>query len=88
MIRTQTKIQNGLKMLQFYTVRPWKFDNDNWKTIYESLDDMEKLKFYSNSTKIDWLEYMANYILGIRHFCLKEEPHTLPDARRNMKKYN
>lgn len=31
--------------------------------------------------QIDWNEYLGNYILGARHFLLKEKPETLPKAR-------
>lgn len=46
---------------------------DFWaETIYSSLF----LPF-----QIDWNEYLGNYILGARHFLLKEKPETLPKAR-------
>lgn len=31
--------------------------------------------------QIDWDSYLCNYILGARHFLLKEKPETLPKAR-------
>lgn len=31
--------------------------------------------------QIDWNTYLGNYILGARHFLLKEKPETLPKAR-------
>lgn len=31
--------------------------------------------------KIDWEDYITNYIRGARHFLLKEKPETLPQAR-------
>lgn len=38
---------------------------------------------YHNSIffQIDWDEYIGHYILGARHFLLKEKPETLPKAR-------
>lgn len=31
--------------------------------------------------QIDWDEYIRSYILGARHYLLKEKPETLPKAR-------
>lgn len=31
--------------------------------------------------KINWDEYLGHYILGARHFLLKEKPDSLPRAR-------
>lgn len=31
--------------------------------------------------QINWDEYIGNYILGARHYLLKEKPETLPKAR-------
>lgn len=31
--------------------------------------------------KINWDEYIGHYILGARHFLLKEKPDSLPRAR-------
>lgn len=36
--------------------------------------------------QINWDDYIGNYILGARHFLLKEKPETLPSARRLLRK--
>ncbi|KAH7985469.1 hypothetical protein HPB52_025616 [Rhipicephalus sanguineus] len=33
---------------------------------------------------IDWVAYMEQYILGVRRYVLKEDPSTIPTARRNL----
>ncbi|KAH6935377.1 hypothetical protein HPB50_005406 [Hyalomma asiaticum] len=33
---------------------------------------------------IDWVTYMEQYILGVRRYVLKEDPSTIPAARRNL----
>lgn len=36
--------------------------------------------------QINWDDYIGNYILGARHFLLKEKPETLPSARKLLRK--
>lgn len=40
----------------------------------------------SFSVQIDQDRYITNYILGARHFLLKEKPETLPAARSLLKR--
>ncbi|XP_037503615.2 uncharacterized protein LOC119378613 [Rhipicephalus sanguineus] len=37
---------------------------------------------------IDWVAYMEQYILGVRRYVLKEDPSTIPTARRNLNSHN
>lgn len=36
--------------------------------------------------QIDWDEYIGHYILGARHFLLKEKPESLPKARTVLRR--
>lgn len=47
--------------------------------------ELTHFKLFS-SIKIDQDKYISNYILGARHFLLKEKPETLPAARALLRK--
>ncbi|KAJ8954206.1 hypothetical protein NQ318_005801 [Aromia moschata] len=86
LVRTQRRIQNGLGVLQYYTTRLWFFHNEKLARIYDSLSETDRQIFYTNKEKLDMDEYMLNYILGARKYCAREDPRTLPHARRTLKK--
>ncbi|XP_060532881.1 putative fatty acyl-CoA reductase CG5065 [Cylas formicarius] len=86
MVRTQKRIENGLSVLQYYTTRPWHFHNEKLAKIAEELDETDREIFFTDQTKIDYNEYMKNYILGARKYCVHEEPDTLPHARKLLKR--
>ncbi|XP_023019831.2 putative fatty acyl-CoA reductase CG5065, partial [Leptinotarsa decemlineata] len=86
LVKTQKRIQNGLKVLQYYATRPWFFHNEKFTQLFDSLSSTDKEIFYSNRESLNFEEYMQNYILGARKYCAREEIDTLPHARKVLKR--
>lgn len=86
MVNTHRRIENGLKVLTYYTTRPWHFQNKKLYEIYDSLDEVDKQLFYTNRDDIDKETFMLNYVLGTRKYCAKEDMSTLPKARKLLKR--
>lgn len=86
MVTTQKRIENGLKVLTYYTTRPWHFQNKKLYAIYNSLGDKDREIFYTNEEEVDRDAFMLNYILGTRKYCAKEDLSTLPQARKLLKR--
>ena len=51
------------------------------------MSDTDKENFNFDVRQIHWESYLENYLSGIRTFILKDDPSTLPDAVKNLKKY-
>ncbi|XP_044260931.1 fatty acyl-CoA reductase 1-like [Tribolium madens] len=86
LVRTQKRIQNGLEVLQYYTTRPWYFYNENLDKIWRELSNIDKEIFFTDRLKIDYNQYILNYVLGARKYCVHEEPETIPYARKVLKR--
>lgn len=86
MVKTQKRISGGLDVLQYYTTRSWDFRNNNLRSIPEWLSPHDRKIFFIDVTKINWDDYMKDYILGAREFCCKEDPATIPRARILLKR--
>lgn len=85
MVRVQQKISDGLRVLQYFTMRNWDFTNDQLLKVRDSLNDNDKEEFNMNFENVDVDEYFKNSILGARQYCLKEDPASLPKARKTLK---
>ena len=85
MIHVQKKIYVGLFVLQFFTMRNWKFPCPNYKNIFSKLSPEEQEMFNMDPERIDVVKYLKKVILGGRQYCLKEPLSTLPKARIQMK---
>ena len=46
----------------------------------------DKRTFYFDVRTIDWKAYLENYSLGTRLYILKDDPSTLPRARKHLRR--
>ncbi|KRT84455.1 hypothetical protein AMK59_1510, partial [Oryctes borbonicus] len=86
LIRTQKRIQGGLQVLQYYTTKQWRFISENIKKITNKLSKEDQQIFYTNMKDLDWDAYLLAYVLGARRYCVKDDPATLPKARKLLKR--
>ncbi|EZA60709.1 hypothetical protein DMN91_002292 [Ooceraea biroi] len=86
MVRIQAKLCKAAKCLEYFSTRQWNFRDDNVRRLWEQLSPEDRETFLFDVRQIDWPSYLENYILGIRHFILKESPDTLPAARSHITK--
>lgn len=82
LVKVQNRVTTGLDLLQYYTTKEWTFRNDMMKNLENSLSSSDRETFFMNTKAICWNEYILAYILGTRKYCLKDDPSTLPRARR------
>lgn len=88
MIRVQTKISQGLEVLQFFTMRNWIFKSEKFQGIVrEQSPDEYKMFFIDTASVPDNFEdqFLKNTFLGGRLYLLKEPHSTIPRARIQMK---
>ncbi|XP_073965099.1 putative fatty acyl-CoA reductase CG5065 isoform X1 [Choristoneura fumiferana] len=84
MVRKQKRISYGLEVLQYYTTKEWHFKNDNFVALRKSLSQMDDDTFYTDIKMVNWSSYLRDYVRGAREYCCKEDPATLPRARRQQ----
>ncbi|XP_026322637.1 putative fatty acyl-CoA reductase CG5065 [Hyposmocoma kahamanoa] len=82
MVKVQKKVSYGLGVLQYYTMKTWSFKNDNYLSLKKRVSKEDDEIFFTNLEEINWSEYIRWYMKGAREYCLKEDPATLPQARR------
>jgi fatty acyl-CoA reductase len=80
----QKRIHGGLEVFQYYTTRPWYFCNDNFTKLWNEMTKRDREIFYTNRNKIDYNQYLLDYVLGARRYCVREDPETLPYARKTV----
>lgn len=86
LVHVQKRIHKGLEVLHHYTTRHWYFHTEKIKELRQELSDVENKEFYTSTANINWDNYMLNYVLGIRKYCLHEDLDTLPQARKVVKR--
>ncbi|CAF4887644.1 unnamed protein product [Pieris macdunnoughi] len=82
MVKIQKRVNYGLEVLQYYTTKEWFFDNELYRSLPDLISENDRKIFYTDLRIVEWSSYIRNYIKGAREFCCKEDPSTLPAARR------
>ncbi|CAG4949077.1 unnamed protein product [Parnassius apollo] len=85
MVKIQKRVNYGLEVLQYYTTKEWFFKNDYFLSLRNKISKQDNEAFYTDIGVINWNVYIRNYIKGAREYCCKEDPSTLPQARRLQK---
>ncbi|KAL3188816.1 hypothetical protein MRX96_002978 [Rhipicephalus microplus] len=78
------RIHRAMGILEFFVTHEWTFSVDNLRLLMASLEGPDRETFDFDIRSIDWVAYMEQYILGVRRYVLKEDPSTIPTARRNL----
>lgn len=71
----------------YFTTHSWKFISKRSQLLLEKLSENDRQIFYFDVRKINWDDYMQNWILGIRKFILKDDLSTMAKARINLSRY-
>ncbi|XP_047514040.1 putative fatty acyl-CoA reductase CG5065 isoform X1 [Pieris napi] len=82
LVTIHKRVNYGLRVLQYYTVQSWRFTNERYLSLSNTISKEEDEVFYTNPEAIEWNSYVRNYIKGAREFCCGEDPATLPQARQ------
>lgn len=84
MIRVQDKLKKAATCLEYFTTKEWCFDDRNVRALHTTLSKFDQEEFNFDVSKINWEEYVEDYVLGIRRFIFKEDAATIPNARKQI----
>lgn len=85
LVNIQHRINAGVDILYYYTTKQWIFRNERMKEVHRALNSSDQDEFFMEVDQLSWDDYLVTYILGIRQHYLKDDPSTLPRARKVLK---
>ncbi|XP_057366398.1 putative fatty acyl-CoA reductase CG5065 [Daphnia carinata] len=84
LVRLYDKAHRAMSCLNYFTTHEWRFISENPIHLLEKMSPEDRRIFYFDVRTIDWASYLETYALGTRRFILKDDPSTLPAARRHL----
>lgn len=67
--------------LSFFANKQWEFNNDNTQKLWENLSEADRNIFFFDIKSMSWDYYARACAIGLRLYLLKDDLHTLKDAR-------
>lgn len=85
MVKKAAGVEKATDRVAFFMSRDWHFKVGNMKRIMDEVDAAaDGDEYYCDVSKVNWSDYMRDYMLGIRRLILKEKDDTLPSTRRKI----
>ena len=72
--------------LETFTRNEWRFEANNQTLLVRDMSSADSQLFPCDVTAVDWKLFFRQLVLGIRLYLLKEEPSTLPEAQKRLKR--
>lgn len=86
MMKIFRRFKAAAKTGEFFALNEFNFCCENQKSLMTDMMECDRAEFHTDVGKVQWDEYVKNYMLGIRKFVLKDSIETLPSARRKLKR--
>lgn len=72
--------------MQYFATRVWTFENDRTQDMWKSMSPEDQELFFFDIHQMDWDYHSQTMCLGLRVYLLKDDVHTLPQARKKWQK--
>lgn len=86
MVRFLEQSKSAMEAVRFFTTQTWEFSSNNMILLHDRLSPFDRQTFDIDIRKIDWESYWENYLLGVRRYLFKQDPSTLPESRKRLKR--
>lgn len=87
MLRTVQKTHLFEKHTEWVTLERWRFKVDNMKELIRRVNDSGGgQEFNCDLSRLNWSEYIRDYMLGIRRYLLGEGDETMEAARKRVRR--
>lgn len=67
--------------LSFFANKQWEINDDNTKTLWNNLSETDQKLFFFDIKSMSWDYYARACAIGLRLYLVKDDLHTLKNAR-------
>ncbi|XP_055611247.1 fatty acyl-CoA reductase wat-like [Uranotaenia lowii] len=75
------KVHKFSDVIRFFTTNQWDFADENFKKIRESLTEDDRKLFPCETKTLEWTNFLAQHIMGLRMYIMKEKWDNLEKAK-------
>ncbi|XP_045410064.1 fatty acyl-CoA reductase 2 isoform X2 [Lemur catta] len=86
MTKLMNRLLKTLSLLEYFINRSWEWSTYNTEMLMSELSPEDQRVFNFDVRQLNWLEYIENYVLGIKKYLLKEDMAGIPEAKQHLKR--
>jgi len=80
------KMHQFCDLISFFSLQSWSFRENNTVSLLSKLSEQDQSLFQFDISKLNWNDYITNYMKGIRIYVLKDPMKTVPQGIKYLKK--
>jgi fatty acyl-CoA reductase len=74
-------------VVNYFGVNGWMYQDTNVRSLLAKLTPADRDTFSFDIKELNWNEYLESCVKGVRQYILKDDPSTLPQARKRYETY-
>ncbi|XP_060269230.1 fatty acyl-CoA reductase 2 isoform X2 [Ovis aries] len=86
MTKLMNRLLRTLSMVEYFINRSWEWSTYNTEMLMSALSPEDQRVFNFDVRQLNWLEYIENYVLGVKKYLLKEDMAGIPEAKQHLKR--
>uniref|UniRef100_D4A9Z0 Fatty acyl-CoA reductase n=3 Tax=Rattus norvegicus TaxID=10116 RepID=D4A9Z0_RAT len=86
MLKLMNRLLKTISMLEYFINHSWEWSTNNTEMLLSELSPEDQRVFNFDVRQLNWLEYIENYVLGVKKYLLKEDLAGIPKAKQHLKR--
>lgn len=86
LVKIYKKMRKATSALEAFLTNEWEWTNDNVDEMSKLMTKSDSIDFNLDVMRIDWNDFMRSYVLGSRHYLMKNKPDTIKASRANLER--
>ncbi|XP_058414561.1 fatty acyl-CoA reductase 2-like isoform X3 [Diceros bicornis minor] len=86
MTKLMNQLIRSLSLVEYFIKQTWEWSTDNTEMLMSRLSPEDRRVFNFDVCQLNWLEYIENYVLGVKKYLLKEDMAGIPEAKQHLKR--
>uniref|UniRef100_A0A3Q2HYD6 Fatty acyl-CoA reductase n=1 Tax=Equus caballus TaxID=9796 RepID=A0A3Q2HYD6_HORSE len=86
MTKLMNRLLRTISMLEYFINRSWEWSTYNTEMLMSELSPEDQRIFNFDVRQLNWLEYIENYVLGVKKYLLKEDMAGIPEAKQHLRR--
>ncbi|XP_075838347.1 fatty acyl-CoA reductase 2 [Microtus pennsylvanicus] len=86
MMKLMNRLLKTISMLEYFINHNWEWSTNNTEMLLSELSPEDQRVFNFDVRQLNWLEYIENYVLGVKKYLLKEDLAGIPKAKQHLKR--
>nr|KAF6494852.1 fatty acyl-CoA reductase 2 [Rousettus aegyptiacus] len=85
-VKLMNRTLNAFSKLEYFISQHWEWSINNTEMLMSQMSPEDQRVFNFDVRQLNWLQYIENYVLGLKKHLLKEDMAGIPEAKQHLRR--